>query len=99
MTIKFDEAARREMLKEIKPDTFSYDVTPIREMVVKQVSAKFARKYIASFHYSQTMPDSTRFAYAGFLNGKVCGVICYGMGCGKNQYTALIPDIENGTYI
>lgn len=78
---------------------FAYDGTPIREMVVRQVSAKFARRYIASFHYSRTMPDSTRFAYAGFLNGKVCGVVCYGMGCGKNQYTALIPDIENGTYV
>lgn len=99
MTIKFDDAARARMLAEVTPDSFKYDGTPVREMDVRQVDAKFARKYIASFHYSRTMPDSTRFSFAGYMNGKVCGIVCYGMGCGKNQYTALIPGIENGTYV
>lgn len=99
MTVKFDNDARAAMLEEMDSNSFQYDGTPIHEMTVRQVPAKFARKYIATFHYSQTMPDSTRFAYAGFLNGRICGVVCYGMGCGKNQYTALIPNIEKGQYI
>ena len=99
MTVKFDDDARQRMANEYRETDFKYDGTPIREMVVKRIPAKQARKYIASFHYSRTMPDSTRYAYAGYLNGKLCGVICYGMGCGKSQYTSLIPDIENGTYL
>lgn len=99
MTIEFDNKARKILASEIDDNDLIYDGTPIKDIVIKPVSIKIARKYIASFHYTHTMPDSTRFAFAGYLNNKLCGVICYGMGCGKNQYTALIPDIENGQYL
>lgn len=99
MTRVFDEKARIEMAETYKESDFKYNGIPIREMTVRQVPVKFARKYIATFHYSRTMPDSTRFVYAGYLGDRIAGIVCYGMGCGKNQYTALIPSIENGQYI
>lgn len=99
MTVLFDEKARYDMLNYIDFDDFLYDGTPIRDMKVEELDAFVARKYIASFHYSHTFPDSTLFSYGGYLNGKLCGVVCYGMGCGKNQYTSLIPDIKNGEYL
>lgn len=97
MTKLFDDRARLEMISSY--NGFYYDGTPIKEMIVKQVSCAYARPYIATFHYSRTMPDSTLYVYAGYLNGELCGIVCYGMGCGKNQYTALVPDIKNGEYI
>ena len=99
MTIKFDELARLEMYKNFNYDDFLWDGTPVCEMSVVPIPVKEARKYIASFHYSKTMPDSTRFVYAGYLGQKLAGIICYGMGCGKNQYTSLFPNIKNGQYI
>lgn len=99
MTVAFDDRAREKMREQWHALDLAYDGTPISDMVVKRIECKIARMYIASFHYSHTMPDSTRFAYAGYLNGKLCGVVCYGMGCGKNQYTALIPNIGKGEYV
>lgn len=99
MTIRFDALARQEMCKNFNQADFMWDGTPVCEMVVKQIRVREARKYIASFHYSRTMPDSTRFSYAGYLGDKLAGIICYGMGCGKSQYTSLFPNIENGHYI
>lgn len=99
MTVKFDEQARKRMIDRYNENDFTYNGEPVRNIVVKPISKSLAREYIASFHYTKTMPDSTRFAFAGYLNNKVCGVICYGMGAGKNQYTSLIPNIENGQYI
>ena len=99
MTIKFDELARREMQATYESADFKWNGIPVKEMRVIPIPVKEARKYIATFHYSATMPDSTRFVFAGYLGSRLCGVICYGMGCGKNQYTALFPDIENGHYI
>lgn len=98
MTKAFDDKARNILIKDFDIEDLKYDGTPIKDMIVRQVDCKFARPYIATFHYSKTMPDSTKFVYAGYLNGKLCGIVCYGMGCGKNQYTALIPDIQNGQY-
>lgn len=99
MTRIFDEKARKEMAQTWRQEDFLYNGIPIREMKVRQVSVKYARKYIATFHYSRTMPDSTRFVYAGYLGDRLAGIICYGMGCGKNQYTSLVPSIQNGEYI
>ena len=99
MTIKFDTLARQEMYKKFNQADFMWDGTPVCKMVVEPIQVREARKYIASFHYSRTMPDSTRFVYAGYLGGKLAGIICYGMGCGKGQYTSLFPNIENGHYI
>lgn len=68
-------------------------------MIVKEVSVSFTRQYIATYHYTKTMPDSTKFAFAGYYNDKLAGIIVYGMGSGKNQYTAIIPYIQNGEYL
>lgn len=97
MTKVFDDKARWEMICNYKG--FVYDGTPVKDMVVKPVSCSYARPYISTFHYSKTMPDSTLYVFAGYLNGNLAGIICYSMGAGKAQYTALIPDIQNGEYV
>ena len=79
------------MLARGRLEELEYNNIPVKDMIVKQVSVKFARPYIATFHYSSTMPDSTKFVYAGFFDDKLAGLVVYGMGTGKNQYTALIP--------
>ena len=72
---------------------------PVSSMIIKQVDVKFARPYIATYHYSKTMPDSTKYVFAGFYGEKLAGIIVYGMGSGKNQYSALFPNIQNGQYL
>ena len=99
MTAIFDEKARKGLLKNIKDNDFKYNGWKVRDIEVRQITPKEARPYIAMFHYSKTFPDSTRFVYGGFVNDKLVGIVCYGMGCGKNQYTAIIPDIQNGSYV
>lgn len=98
MTLEADKMAIEAMKTIMWVEDFHYDGTPIKNIVVKQIPASFARQYIASFHYSHTMPDSTLYSFGAYLNGKTVGVVCYGMGCNKNQYTSIIPDIENGRY-
>lgn len=95
----FDEKARDSLKKSFKETDYLYNGVPIKEMTLKQIDCKFARPYIATFHYSRTMPDSSKFIYAGYLGDKLAGIVVYGMGCGKNQYTSVVPDIQNGEYI
>ena len=97
MTKIFDDRARERLLSSyVKPDLSSVKPT---ELTVRQIDCRTARGYIAAFHYSKTMPDSTRFVYGLFYGDLLCGVCAFGMGCGKNQYTAIYPDIKNGEYI
>lgn len=97
MTKVFDDNARNRLLATYKkPDLSS--VKP-RDLMVKEIDCKTARGYIASFHYSKTMPDSTRFVFGLFYGELLCGVCAFGMGCGKNQYTAIYPDVKNGEYV
>lgn len=97
MTKLFDDKARSELLAVYtKPDLSS--VTP-RDLSVRKIDCKQARGYIAAFHYSKTMPDSSRFIYGLFYKELLCGVCVFGMRCGKNQYTAICPSIKNGEYI
>lgn len=97
MTKKFDDYARCELLKTYsKPDLSKVSVD---QLTVKEISCKQARGMIAAFHYSKTMPDSSRFIYGLFYQDMLVGVCVFGMGCGKNQYTAIVPDIKNGEYI
>lgn len=99
MTRAFDDKARFTMLSEYDKKKFLYNGVPVREMEVKQVDAKFARPYIATFHYSGVMPDSSKYIYAGYFKDVLCGICVFGMGAGRNQYTAIIPDIEKGQYL
>src|SRR5690606_13256979 len=98
MTKAFDDKARKEMIEQFNAEEFRYNDIPIREMEVREISIKTARHYISTFHYSKTLPDSTLYAYAGYLGERLCGIVTYGMGAGKNQYTSVIPDIQNGQY-
>ncbi len=98
MTKKFDDNARGWWERRMDFGELNHDGTLVGDLVVKQVSAKAARPLIAKYHYSKTFPDSTLFCFAGYLNGNIAGVIVFGMGVGKNQYTALIPTIEDGEY-
>lgn len=99
MTKAFDDKAKRKMIEIFNEDDFKYNGVPVRDMNLIQVDAKFARPYIATFHYSGSLPDSSKYIYAGYLGNKLCGVIVYGMGAGKNQYTSIIPEIQNGQYV
>lgn len=79
MTKKFDDYARCELLKTYsKPDLSKVSVD---QLTVKEISCKQARGMIAAFHYSKTMPDSSRFIYGLFYQDMLVGVCVFGMGC------------------
>jgi hypothetical protein len=99
MTKTFDDNARNKYLETSDFKELEYNQYPVSRMVVKEVDSKFARPYIATYHYSKTMPDSTKSVFAGFYGDKLAGGIVFGMGSGKNQYTALFPNIQNGQYL
>lgn len=99
MTATADKLARNRMMANFSQNDFIYDGTPLNQMIVKTIDCDLARQIIATFHYSKTFPDSTIFTYGAYLNGRLIGVVCYGMGGCKEQYTAIMPDIENGTYL
>ncbi len=99
MTKLFDDIARNKMIDKFQESDFLYNGISIKDMYVKEINSQIARPYIATFHYSKTLPDSSKYIYAGYLGDRICGIIVYGMGCGKNQYTSVIPTIKNGEYI
>lgn len=95
MTRAFDEAARSKVgLFDVG---LSGSEKP-RDLRVEQVSPGFARPYIASGHYSRTMPDSTREAFAGFYGDVCAGIVAFGMGANHAAFTALVPDVRLGEY-
>lgn len=99
MTALFDEKARENFTSDIYLMPEAMSNIRIKDIKVEPMDKKVAREYISMFHYSRTFPDSTIYCYGAYYNDFILGVICYGMGCGKNQYTAIIPDIKNGEYI
>jgi len=99
MTKVFDDNSRALFSSRLFYDDIAWNGTCVRDMVVKKVTVSFAREYISTYHYTKTMPDSTMFCFAGFYGESLAGVIVFGMGSGKNQYTALIPTIKNGEYL
>lgn len=96
MTRAFDEAARAAL--DVSSVYESNEWRP-RQLDVRPVPVKFARPYIATYHYSATMPDSTRFAFGGFYGDKTAGIVVFGMGASLAAYKRLIPDIERGEYV
>lgn len=98
MTRPFDDAARaylRDGLWGPETDTTG-DPRAIR---VRAISVKAARPLIATHHYSRTMPDATREVFAGYFpDGRMAGIVVFGMGAGKAQYTRLLPDLADGEY-
>jgi hypothetical protein len=99
LTKKFDDDARATLVNRFNSEDYHYNGIPVKEMVVKQITCKEARPYIAAFHYSKTMPDSTKFVYAGYYGDRLCGIVTYGMGAGKSQYSSVVPTIQNGEYV
>jgi hypothetical protein len=99
ITKLFDDKCREELKLRGYLEELEYNNMAVKNMVVKQVSVKFARPFIAMYHYSKTMPDSTKFVYAGYFKDKLAGIIVFGMGAGVNQYTALVPTIQKGEYL
>jgi hypothetical protein len=99
LTKKFDDNARSKYLDKNSFEDLEYNQMPVSSMKVMQVDVKYARSYIATYHYSKTMPDSTKYVYGGFYGDKLAGLVVYGMGSGKNQYSALFPNIQNGQYL
>lgn len=95
----FDDNSRLLLKSMLFPDNLDYTGSPVSSMVVKQVPVKMARSYISTYHYTKTMPDSTKYCFAGYYRDSIAGIIVFGMGSGKNQYTALIPTIKNGEYV
>ena len=100
MTLIFDDNARKKHKKfldifeqpELKKDTKA------NQLLVRKGTVKEVREYIASYHYSKTMPDSTMEVFMGFYDGVFAGVCVFGMGAGKSQYEAIIPTIKKGEY-
>lgn len=98
MTKQFDDNSRIKWSNQIDFGDLEHCGESVSKLIVKSVSPKAIRPIIAKYHYSKTFPDSTLFCFAGYLNHKIAGVITFGMGAGKSQYTALIPDIKQGEY-
>jgi len=98
MTKVFDDKVRKGMLasQSFFQDKET-DAKP-KTLVVRRSSVKEARPYIATHHYSQTMPDSTTDVMMGFYDGVFAGVCVFGMGTGKSQYYRLIEDLQDGEY-
>ena len=99
MTKVFDDNARINLLSQFDFKETQYNDSPVFSMSVIPISIKLAREYIATYHYTKTMPDSTKYAFGGFYEDKLAGVIVYGMGSSKNQYLSLFPNLENGQYL
>lgn len=99
MTKTFDDNSRVMLASRLFSDSLEYNGAAVSQMTIKRVTPSFAREYIATYHYTKTMPDSTMFCFAGYYSDAIAGIIVFGMGSGKNQYTALIPDIQNGEYL
>jgi hypothetical protein len=99
MTKTFDDKARKRWYENLFQYEETYNGGKVKDMKVHKISAMFARPYIAKYHYTKTYPDSTLYSYAGYIKDRLAGIITYGMGSGKNQYTALIPNIKNGEYL
>jgi hypothetical protein len=99
MTKVFDDNSRLTLASRLIPDNLEYNGQPVSSLTIRKVPASFAREYISTYHYTKTMPDSTMFCFAGYYSEALAGVIVFGMGAGKNQYTALVPNIQNGEYL
>ena len=100
MTVQFDKKAQKHLeTRNTLFDGCKYEGQKVKDMVVENTTVNFARPYIATYHYSQSMPDSTRFVFAGYLGNALAGIITYGMGSNHSQYAYLIPDIEKGEYL
>lgn len=73
MTKKFDDKARFQMVDSFKEKDFVFKDINVSDIEVREVTCKFARPYIASYHYSKTMPDSSKYICRVFGRESVWG--------------------------
>ncbi len=99
MTKVFDDKSRVQLASRLFGDNLEYSGMAVSQMTVRKITVSFAREYISTYHYTKTMPDSTMHCFAGYYGEALAGIIVFGMGSGKNQYTALVPEIQNGEYL
>lgn len=99
MTIKYDNDAREKLINSLDVNDLKCDDIDLNKLEVRQMTTKDARGYIALFHYSNMMVDSTKFTFGGFVDDKLIGICCFGMGSSQSQYKAVIPDIQNGEHL
>lgn len=95
MTLRFDKNAidfHKNQSKLINP-LEKVDCN-FKEFIIKPCSAKMAREYIATYHYSHILPDSVKECFEARYKHKIIGIICYGMGATNGSITNLIPEIK-----
>lgn len=100
MTKLFDDSARtkyKESLKFFKEESLPEN-TKARQLYVRKGTVKEVRAYIATHHYSQTMPDSTMEVFMSYYGDIFAGACIFGMGAGLSQYRAVVPTIQKGEY-
>lgn len=99
MTRAFDIAAREYLDGGLWGMDCPVYEGPVHDLTVVPSTVAAARPWIATFHYSRTMPDATKEVFAGYYPGGVlAGFVVYGMGANKAQYTAVVPDVRDGEY-
>ena len=99
MTKKFDDKARSDLQNQLFTYSFDSEWCKPKNMIIKEITVKEARGYIATYHYSKSMPDSTMFCFAWFYGEALAWIIVYGMWAGKSQYKALLPNIKQWEYV
>ncbi len=99
MTAKFDKKASDEVISYLNmfPSKLTWWEKPI-DMVVTESTVKEARWYIASFHYSKSMPDSTFKVYKWMYWNEIAWFAVYWTWCWMNQYRSICPTIQNWQY-
>ena len=100
MTRAFDQAAREAAKSGFWPLAKHADTNhAVKSITVRLVPVSAARPYVASFHYSRTMPDATMEVFRGdFPDGSLAGFVVFGVGVSRGQYTRLLPDLQDGEY-
>jgi hypothetical protein len=99
VTRLFDQQARAYIDGSLWPATMPGGHFHPRDLEIRPATVKAARPYVARFHYSGTMPDATREVFAGYYPGSIlAGFVVFGMGAGKGQYLAVLPDLKDGEY-
>jgi len=96
MTLQFDKQA----IKKEKTQQRLFNILEPsgkekpKNLKVKKVPASFVRQYVATYHYSNVMPDNAFECFAGFYGDKLAGVVVFGNGANNQTFSALIPDME-----
>jgi len=99
MTRKADSNARLNTFNSLSPKSLEVYGISLHELEIKELTVKEVRGFISLFHYSKLMPDSTKYVYGAIYKGQIVGVVCFGMGTTKSQYTSVIPNIKQGEYL